>query len=145
MVYLGYTVLEQGLLPGDRKIRAVKHFPTPKTLKQVQSFHGLCSYFRHFVPHFSKIAHPLTKLFRLDQPWMWEEEQEKAFEALKEALTSAEMLAYPDLMKPFFLHTDASGEGLGVCLMQQDAKTPSTSARLAMLPEPCWIERRVTL
>ncbi len=124
VVYLGYTVSEKGLLPGEREVHAVKDFPTPKTLKAVQSFHGLCSYFHRFVPHFAKIAQPLMKLFRLDQPWMWEKEQELAFQALKDALTSAEMLAYPDHTKPFFLHTDASMEGLGVCLMQRDAQNP---------------------
>ncbi len=57
-------------------------------------------------------------------PWTWEGEQQKAFDALKEALTSAEMLAYPDLTKPFYLHTDVSIDGLGVCLMQRDAQQP---------------------
>ncbi len=124
VVYLGYTVSERGLLPGQRNVHAVCDFPTPKTLKQVQSFHGLCSYFRRFVPNFAKISHPLTKLFQPDMPWTWGPEQEKAFEALKEALTSAQMLAYPDPTKPFFLHTDASLDSLGVCLMQHDAKNP---------------------
>ncbi len=56
--------------------------------------------------------------------WTWGPEQEKAFKALKEGLTSAEMLAYPDPMKSFFLHTDASLDGLGMCLMQHNAKNP---------------------
>ncbi len=50
--------------------------------------------------------------------------QDTAFQLLKNVLTSAEVLAYPDLTKPFFLHTDASVDGLGVCLMQTDAKNP---------------------
>ncbi len=57
------------------------------------------------IPNFAKIANPLTKLFRFDQPWMLEAEQERAFEAVKEALTSAEMLASPNPTKPFYLDT----------------------------------------
>ncbi len=111
--YPGYIISEQGLLPGDRKVSAIHNFPTPKTLKHLQSFHGLCSYFRQFIPNFAHMAQPLTKLFQKDCVWEWRIAQQLAFEALKDALTSAEMLAFPDPNKPFYLHTDASIDGLG--------------------------------
>ncbi len=57
-------------------------------------------------------------------PWTWEAEQQKAFDALKETLTSAEMLSYPVPSDPSYLHTDASIDGMGVCLMQRDAHQP---------------------
>ncbi len=51
-------------------------------------------------------------------PWDWGEKQEWAFQKLKEKLTSAKVLIYPDLW------TDVSGTGLGACLMQEDQKLP---------------------
>ncbi len=73
---------------------------------------------------FAKIAAPLTQLFHKDTKWFWGSAQDVAFQLLKDALTSTEVLAYPDPTKPFFLHMDASVDGLGVCLMQTDAKNP---------------------
>ncbi len=124
VTYLGYQISEQGLLPGERKVNAVRLFAKPMNLKQLQSFHGLCSYFRRFVSQFAKIAAPLTQLFHKDTKWFWGSAQDIAFQLLKDALTFVEVLAYPDLSKPFFLHTDASVHGSGVCLMQTDAKNP---------------------
>ncbi len=66
------------------------------------------------------MVHLLTKLFKNGTIWDWGPEQEIAFQVLKAALINAELLAYPDPSKPFFLHTDASIHGLGVCLMQHD-------------------------
>ncbi len=73
---------------------------------------------------FTKIAAPLTQLFHKDTKWFWGLAQDITFQLLKDALTSAEVLAYPDPTKPFFLHMDASVDGLGVCLMQTDVKNP---------------------
>ncbi len=124
MTYLGYELSEEGLLPGTRKIKAIHDFPRPTTVTEIKRFHGLCSYFRKFIPHFSTIASSLMKLTRKDVPWDWGEKQEWAFQKLKEKLMSAEVLIYPDPTKPFYLWTDASGTGLGACLMQEDQKLP---------------------
>ncbi len=108
--YMGYEVSAKGLLPGEWKVQALKHFPVPKNIKQLQGFHGLASFwpFRRFVRNFARMAHPLTKLFKNGAIWDWGPEQEIAFQELKAALINAELLMYPDPGKPFFLHTDAS-------------------------------------
>ncbi len=116
--YLCYLVSSKGLLLGEQKVKAVQMFPTLTSVKQVQGFVGLCSFFRNF----SKTAYPLIKLMNKDSIWEWGPAQIEAFEELKRALTDAKMLAFPDPSKPFYIHCDASTFGLSVCLMQKDDK-----------------------
>ncbi len=122
VAYLGYEISEEGLLPGKKKIKAIEEFPTPTNIKEVRRFLGLGSYFRRFIAHFSTIASPLRKLLLKGAKWEWTEKQEWSFQTLKNKLISADVLAYPDSTKPFYLWTDASKMGLGACLMQKDEK-----------------------
>ena len=73
---------------------------------------GLASYYRRFVPDFAKEARPLHMLTRVNVQFVWSESCQEAFSQLKELLTSPPVLAYLDFLKPFVLHTDASGKGL---------------------------------
>ena len=95
---------------------AVKNFLRPENICQVRGFLGLCSYYRKFIKDFSKKAKPLNQLLHKDEPFLWMESQENAFEILKHHLISSPIIKYPDFTKPFVLYTDASGKGLGVVL-----------------------------
>lgn len=64
--YFGYTVTCDGIKPMDNGLDAVKRFPIPRDVRDVQSFLGLCSHFRKFVENFSIIAKPLYDLVRKD-------------------------------------------------------------------------------
>jgi len=90
----------------------------PKKVKSIQSFVSLCSYYRRFVPNFSKIVKPLTRLTEKNVKFEWTDECAHAFNTLKKALTNAQCLAYPDEFSPTEIHTDASKEGLGCTLVQ---------------------------
>ena len=63
---------------------------------------------------------PLTKLLKKEISFHWNEAQELSFHKLKEALTIAPELAFPDYEVPFVLCTDASAKGLGAVLVQPD-------------------------
>ena len=78
----------------------------------------MCSYYQGFIPNFSEAAKPLTKLTKKFTKFEWIKECQAAFELLKELLTTAPVLAYPDMSKPFVLYTDASDGCIGVCLTQ---------------------------
>ena len=116
--YLGFVVSKMGISADPKKVKAVQDFPTPLDLKSLRSFLGLASYCRRFIPCFSSIGQPLHALTKKDAPFVWTGSCEEAFNQLKNLLTTAPILVYPDFEKEFFLETDASGSGLGAVLTQ---------------------------
>lgn len=121
--YLGHVVSPNGIAPDPEKISAVKDFPRPHNVKTIRSFLGLANYYRRFVKDFAKIAAPLNQLLRKDHKFVWTSQCEDAFQALKEALTSAPILAFPNFSEMFHLFVDASNDGIGATLGQiQDGK-----------------------
>jgi len=85
----------------------------------VRGFLGLAGYYRRFIENFSKISKPLTELLKKDVPFKWTDACERAFQTLKTKLTTAPVLAQPDIMKNFDVYCDASRIGLGCVLMQE--------------------------
>ena len=122
--YLGHVVSRDGLKTNPQLVEAVRSFPVPQTVQDTRRFLGLSSYYRKFIPKFSKIARPLHYLTHKDARFEWSLECDKAFEELKQKLTTAPVLAYPDFQREFVLETDASIQGIGAVLGQyQDDKT----------------------
>jgi hypothetical protein len=78
--YLGHMIYPGGLGVVASKVEVVMSIPRPKDVSRLQAFLGLCNYYRKFVKIFSTTAKPLTILTRSDQPWIWEDEQEVAFQ-----------------------------------------------------------------
>ena len=121
--YLGHVVSEKGVSTDPDKIKAVTEWPQPTTVTEVRSFLGFVSYYRMFMPNLSKVAKPLNKLLQNLEGTPsqkkkfkvhWGPEQQEAFETLQGLCTESPILAYADFKAPFILHTDASGDGLGV-------------------------------
>ena len=118
--FLGFHISADGIHTDPEKISKVKEWKTPSNAKELSSFLGFAGYYRRFVKGFSRIALPLNHLRNeSSKKWQWGQEHENAFSALKVALCQAPVLAYPDFQKPFELHTDASSEGLGAVLCQE--------------------------
>ncbi|XP_063895318.1 uncharacterized protein LOC135118122 [Helicoverpa armigera] len=118
VAYLGHIITDKGVCPNPDKIKAVTQFPTPKNPKDIKSFLGLVGYYRRFIENFSKITKPLTSLLKKDVSFIWSSEQENAFNILKQKLTTAPLLQYPDFSRPFLLTTDASNYAVGAILSQ---------------------------
>ena len=138
VLFMGHLLSKDGILPNPEKVSKVKDWLIPKNAKEVLSFFGLASYYRRFIPQFAKWASPLHYLIRPIAttkkcarvklpplahnlpPFKWTADHLESFNKLKDALTSAPILAYPNYVKPFILETDASLKGLGAVLTQED-------------------------
>ncbi len=130
---LGHIVSVDGVETDPDKIEVVKSWPVPKSVSDVKRFLGFVGYYGRFINHFSCIARPLHDL--LKQPdnhrkrksatsiFEWGPEQRTAFDKLIDACCSAPILGFADYSLQFTLHTDASAQGLGAVLYQeQDGK-----------------------
>ncbi|WZZ60551.1 hypothetical protein YC2023_060658 [Brassica napus] len=126
--FLGHIVSGEGVAADPEKVQAIREWPRPTIVTEVRSFLGLAGYYRKFVKDFSSIAKPLTKLTGKGVPFLWVEETEKAFKKLKEALTTAPVLALPEQGKPYTVYTDASRVGLG-CVLMQDGRVIAYASR----------------
>ena len=134
--YLGHVVSQNGIEADPAKTEVIKNWPTPRNVKAVRSFLGFAGYYRRFVKDFAKVAKPLNILLeghglnkikdgcrrkkkcKQATPWIWGDQQELAFNTLKQKLSEPPILAIANYDLPFKLHTDASGLGLGAVLYQ---------------------------
>ena len=114
----GHIVSPKGLRPNPEKVRAIQTLDAPTTVKGVRSYLGLAGYYRNFIPKFSSISRPLTKLTRKNTRFYWDDDCQDAFDYFKKALTEAPILGYPDVTKPYSLYTDASDYSVGGILTQ---------------------------
>ncbi len=119
ITFLGHVVSNKGITADPSKVEAIRAFPAPTTLKEVQRFLGLAGWYHRFVPGFSKIAEPLNSLKKKGQKFKWTTQCQQAFDQLKACLTSPPILGHPDLQVPFIVYTDASDTGLGAILTQR--------------------------
>lgn len=116
----GFKVSGSGIQPDENKLHKLDELKTPKNVKGVRALLGFLSYYRKFIPNFSKIALPITDLLRKDRKFCWSDRQQKAFETLVEKLKNPPILRHfsdePNLITR--VYTDASGDALGATLMQ---------------------------
>ena len=117
--FLGHVLSAEGVSVDPSKVKDVLDWKPPTTVHEVRSFLGLAGYYRRFIPDFSKVSKSITELLKNQVKFVWSSDCEKAFQTLKRLLTTAPVLAQPDIEKSFDVYCDASGIGIGCVLMQE--------------------------
>ena len=107
----------EGVAVDPSKVKDVLDWKPPTTVHQVRSFLGMVGYYRRFILDFSRISKSITGLLKNQAKFVWSPECEDAFQTLKRLLTTALVLAQPDIEKSFDVYCDASGIGIGCVLM----------------------------
>ena len=128
--YLGHLISEEGIQPLTEKLESIKTMPAPRNAKEIKQFLGLAGYYRKFVPRFSDLSRPLTRLTHKDALFEWTKECKAVFQMLKDTLCQHPILKYPDPARPYILFTDASNYAWAGVLTQPydevDPSNPST-------------------
>ncbi|PKI79047.1 hypothetical protein CRG98_000528 [Punica granatum] len=129
LVFLGFFVSAQDIQVDEEKVRAIQEWPSPTSVSNVRSFHGLASFYWRFVKDFSSIAAPLTEVIKKNVGFRWGEEQEKAFQLIKEKLTNANLLSLPNFSKTFEIECDTSGDDLRANPFQEEENDANRTFR----------------
>jgi hypothetical protein len=115
---LGHIITNHGVKVDTSKVEAMVAWLHPTNISTLCGFLGLIGYYRKFVRQYSVLARPLTNLLKKGQ-FVWDDNAESAFIALKQAMTTTPTLAMPNFNDSFTINIDASGEGIGAVLLQQ--------------------------
>lgn len=106
MEYLGYIIIGERVATDSSKIEAKTNWPTPTTINALRGFLVLTGYYRRFIKSYGVISIPLTNLLRKND-FHWDSKADQAFQTLKQAMTSATVLALADFNNTFIIETDA--------------------------------------
>lgn len=120
--YLGFLISPGKVAPNPIKTKVISNYPIPRTRKQLQSFLGMCNYFRQFIKDYAKITRPLTKLTSSNVNYELNPEAITAFEVMKRVMAEQVTLSIVDFSKEFSLSTDASNIAIGAVLTQKQDK-----------------------
>ena len=129
--FLGHVVGQDGIKVDPDKVKTVQDWPALSSVKDVQSFLGLVNYYRRFIPSYALVALPLSELIKKDMPFVWGPSQRASFDFLKQALTTAPVLAIFNPDRPITVHTDASDFAIGAVLMQDERVIAYESRKLS--------------
>jgi hypothetical protein len=110
--FLGHIISEGGSSVDPSEVNDVMSWNTPQNVLDIRSFLGFIGYYKRFIEVFSKISKPITELLAKGKTFEWTPRRETNFQELKKRLTTAPILAMPNMEKPFSIYCDASGQGL---------------------------------
>ena len=114
-------ISDKGVEADPEKTKAVREFPRPTNVKELQRFNGMVNQLAKFIPELASMNEPLRQLLRKGNQFLWDLPQEKSFREIKQKLTSPDVLAHYDSSKRSVVAPDACQDGLGAVLFQTDS------------------------
>lgn len=117
--YLGYKITNQGIRIDQDRLKEIKNFPRPKTLKMIRGFLGMMNYYKKFIPRLAEKELTIIELLRKDEKWIWDERRTRVFEEIKEEFRKNLLLCTPDFTKEFILRCDATDFAIAAELLQE--------------------------
>jgi hypothetical protein len=119
--FLGFLVHEGGIEVGKKSMKAIDEVVPPTNFKELQSLLGKINFVKRFISNLSQKVLPFSPLLRVkkDQKFVWGDEQQKAFNEIKEYMKEPPVLVPPQLNKPFKLYVAADTQTIGSALIQE--------------------------
>ena len=117
--FFGHRLTPDSIRVDPKKIEAIVQMDPPQNMANLQSFNGMVNYLKKFSPVLSKLSELLRRLCKSGVEWAWEPEQQNAFGATKQVITTLPVLIYFDKTKKHTKQCDVSKKGLGAVLLQE--------------------------
>ncbi len=122
--FLGFHFDKNGYVPNENKVKAIIEYPEPTDATGVLRFLGMVNFFRNSIPGCAQLEEPLNRITGSKSSFEWKDEQQKAFEKIKDSLANVVKLSHPDFERTFYINTDASHVAIGGVIYQYDGETP---------------------
>ena len=116
---LGFIVSKDGIWVDPIKVEAILQFFSPKTIRQLQILQGKATLLRIFISNYVEIYKGFMRLLKQDSLFIWYEQAQHSFDAVKQALVSTPVLSPPDYTRCFLLYLEATESTLGMPLVQE--------------------------
>ena len=120
--FLGHCVTTNGIQTLEEKVSTVCNFPQPASIRGLREFLGMVNFYQRFIPNCVRPLQPLNQFLssskHTSSQLTWDDTASAAFDAIKQALADATLLAHPKLLAPTSIMTCASKYAVGAVLQQ---------------------------
>ena len=120
--FFGYSIGPEGISPATDKLKSIQNINAPTNVKELQSLLGIITYLNRFSSRLAELTSPLRELTKKNVHFAWEKSHQRALDAIKKELCSAQVLSFydPNPETTTILQCDASTKGIGAWLRQID-------------------------
>ena len=113
---MGFTIDEKGVHPTPAKVKVIHNVPQPQSKAELQAFLGLLNFYHAFLPNKATVAKPLHRLLDKNTVWFWGDKEKRAFQGVKELISSDIVLVHYNEKLLLVLACDMSPYGIGAVL-----------------------------
>lgn len=128
--FLGHMLSAKGVEIDPEKVEAIGKLREPENKTELQRLLGMVTYLAKFIPNLSQITQPMRELLVQEAEWVWTPHQKKAFDEIKQALSSPSVLRFYNVNKNVTLQADASSYALGAAILQESQPVAYASRSL---------------